>query len=190
MQIRNPYTNVLKTAKTVSLNCPMFGKGYMAEMARIFDMFFCEHRDDIHVHTYKLLGHSRTHQHHCPQIKILMMLRFCQGKWNWFQERPGRPFRYATSTWPSTTAKATRSCQGYSVPITRAPWSRDSIKSPLSKGYHEKLVLKNYWWKQPNPYVNNPAFLGRVLWLHFQQKSKKENKEGQSSKCIQHNTQL
>lgn len=69
VQIRNPYTNVLKTAKTVSLNCAMFGKGYVAETARIFGMHFCEHRDDIHVHTFKLLSHSRTHQQHCPQIK-------------------------------------------------------------------------------------------------------------------------
>ena len=50
VQIRNPYTNVLKTAKTVSLNCAMFGKGYVAEIARIFGMHFCEHRDDIHLH--------------------------------------------------------------------------------------------------------------------------------------------
>ena len=28
----------------------------MAEMARIFGMHFFEHRDDIHVHTFKLLG--------------------------------------------------------------------------------------------------------------------------------------
>ena len=52
VQIRNPYTNVLKTAKTVSLNCVMFGKGYVAEMARIFGMHFFEHRDDIHVNTH------------------------------------------------------------------------------------------------------------------------------------------
>lgn len=137
VQIKNPYTNVLKTAKTVSLNSTMFGKGYGRDGQ---DFFACT---SVSTEMTCMYAHSRTHQHHCPQIKSLwMMLRFWQGKWNWLKERRGRPFRYATSTWPSTTAKATRSCQGCSVPITWAQWSCDSIKSPLSNGCHQKLVIK------------------------------------------------